>query len=488
MAASQMVLRCSKTGRLFFSTEEATEHAEAFGKEYANFDEVSVDTKVWVCAETGRPAYTEADVARIKARDPDSKTFEEKTVAYLMELQKKKEEASKRKDRFYDLVDQRKLESLTLVKGHGRTRAAKALYFTKDKGSTLEAAEAWIGEHKEDADLDKLTDEFLDSVFASGASGSCDVAMGDAQADVAMGDAEAPPDERKEGDPNPPEIKEKVNQELLKQLVEMGFSELRSEKALYTVDNASLEHAVNWLSEHAEDADIDLPLLKPKPPPPEKPKMSKEEAEAKALELQKKLRQKKAEEEKLSEKEKERMRIESTKMMVEANEKLKEEERARAIEQMKREKEAHDKHRAELKEQLRRDYIDRFGCEPPPEEEEKEKAVKEKSAKDQVAHHLSKLKKTYKDTDKEGLKTCLTTLRIYVKNLQDNPQDPKYKKLKVENKAFQSRIAPYDGAVDFLDVMGFENKGEFLEQRKSIPDGWLCGNAIKFIDLIMSQI
>merc|ERR1712083_178079 len=226
---------------------------------------------------------------------------------------------------------------------------------------------------------------------------------------------------------------------------------------------------------------------KPMPPPPEKPKMSKEEAEAKAMELQKKLRQKRAEEEKLSEKEKERMRIESTKMMIEANEKLKEEESKRAIEQLKREKDEHERHRQELKEQLRRDYIERFGCEPPPEEDEKEKSIKEKSAKDQVAYYLQKLKKTYKDTNPEGYKTCLSTLRIYCKNLQENPQDPKFKKLKLDNKAFQSRIAPFDGAIDFLDVMGFEKKEDCLEQRKSIPDGWLCGNAIKFIDLMLSQ-
>merc|ERR1712039_780904 len=124
-------------------------------------------------------------------------------------------------------------------------------------------------------------------------------------------------------------------------------------------------------------------------------KMSKEEAEAKAFELQKRLREKKAQEEKLSEKEKERMRVESVRMMNEANEKLKEEERKRAIQQQLREKEEHERHRAELKERLRQDYIERFGCEPPDEEVEKEKAVKEKSSKDQVAHWLSKLKKNH---------------------------------------------------------------------------------------------
>jgi hypothetical protein len=483
MAASQMILKCGKTGRLFFSTEEAQEHAEAFGKEYANFEEVSQDTKVWVCVETGRQAYVEAEIARIKTRDPDSKTWEEKNVAYLIQLQKKKEEAGRRKDRFFSSVDQKKLEALSMAKGHNRTRAAKALHFTKDVG-TIEAAEKWIGEHSADADVDKLTEEFLDSVATVAGSGSGDVVMADADADVVMADAE--PDERKPGDPNPPEIKEKVNQELLKQVVEMGFDEMKAEKALYKTDNASVEHAVNWLGDHAEDADIELPLKKPPPPPPEKPKMSKEEAEAKARELQERLRIKRLQEEKISEKEKERMRIESTKMMVEASQKLKEEEAQRAIEQRKREEEAHAKHKAELKEKLRNDYIERFGCEPP--EDKEEDTVKEKSSKDQVAHWLSKLKKTYKDSNPEGLKTCLSTLKVYIKNLMENPQDPKFKKLKLDNKAFQSRIAPYEGAVEFLDVMGFEKKEDCLEQRKSIPDGWLCGNALKFIDLILGQI
>jgi len=354
------------------------------------------------------------------------------------------------------------------------------LHFTKDKG-TLEAAEAWLGEHGEEADLGTLTDEFLDAVFA----GSGDVAMGDGSGaggseDVVMVDATT----GQAGDPNPPEIKEKINQDLLKQVMEMGFSEVRAEKALYKTDN-NLEYAVNWLGEHAEDADIDLPLAKPEPP---KPKMSPEEAAAKAKELQDRLRAKKKAEEQLSDKEKERMRVESTKMMLEANEKLKEEERKRAFEQIRREKEQHERERLALKEQMRLDYIERFGVEPPTEEEEKEKAIKDKPSKDQVAHYLSKMKKTYKDTDAAGLKTCLSTLRVYIKNLQDNPQDPKFKKLKLENKAFQSRVAPFEGSMELLDVLGFEQKGEFLEQRKSVPDGFLCGVAIKFIDLILGQI
>mmetsp|Transcript_20976 Transcript_20976/g.46133 ORF Transcript_20976/g.46133 Transcript_20976/m.46133 type:complete len:473 (+) Transcript_20976:94-1512(+) len=471
--SGQMVLRCSKTGRLFFNTAEATEHAEAFGKEYANFDEVGLDHKVWVAAETGRVCYTEADVAKMKVRDPDSKTWEEKTVAYLMELQKKKDAAFARKEKFFSSVDQRKLELMMSAKNLGKNRSAKALHFTRDKG-TIEAAQAWLAENEALADLDKITDEFVEEALAS----LGDVVMMDASADVEMA-----VDDRKVGDPNPPEIKEKINQDLLMQVMEMGFSELRSEKALYKTDNVSLEHAVNWLAEHAEDADIDLPLLKPAPV---KPKMSKEEAEAKALELQKRLREKRAAEEKEKEKEKEAQRKESTKMMAIAAEKAKEEDRKRAIEQQMREKDEHEKHRAELKERLRQDYIERFGCEPP--EEKDEEVVKEKTSKEQLAFHLNKLKKTYKDTNVEGLKTCLNTLKVYIKNLHENPLEAKFKKLKLENKAFQTRIVPFDGALDVLDVLGFEKKEDCLEQRKSTPDGFLCGQAIKFIDLMLGQI
>merc|ERR1719218_481549 len=143
-------------------------------------------------------------------------------------------------------------------------------------------------------------------------------------------------------------------------------------------------------------------------------------------------------------------------MMIEANEKLKEEEAKRAIEQRKREKDAHEKHRAELKEQLRRDYIERFGCEPPTEEEEKEKAIKDKPLREQLIHWLGKLKKNHKESNPDGLKTCINTLKIYGTNLKDNPQEPKFKQLKVDNKAFQARIAPFPEALEVLECIGFE--------------------------------
>jgi len=78
--------------------------------------------------------------------------------------------------------------------------------------------------------------DFLNSVINAG-----DITMTDANADVPMADACPLPDDRKVGDPNLPEVKEKVNQELLKQVMEMGFNEVKAENALYKTDSASLE-------------------------------------------------------------------------------------------------------------------------------------------------------------------------------------------------------------------------------------------------------
>lgn len=51
-----------------------------------------------------------------------------------------------------------------------------------------------------------------------------------------------------------------VTKEVIDQLVEMGFTELRSQKALVKTSNAGIEGAINWLTEHLEDADIDDPI------------------------------------------------------------------------------------------------------------------------------------------------------------------------------------------------------------------------------------
>eukprot|EP00960_Hanusia_phi_P029352 747905-Hanusia_phi.AAC.1 len=83
------------------------------------------------------------------------------------------------------------------------------------------------------------------------------------------------PDTSQEGDDVMMErVTDKVSKDLLAQLVEMGFSDVRGERALWMTGSSSLEDAVAWLAEHSEDKDIDEPL---QVPAGAKSKLSKEE-------------------------------------------------------------------------------------------------------------------------------------------------------------------------------------------------------------------
>lgn len=50
------------------------------------------------------------------------------------------------------------------------------------------------------------------------------------------------------------------NPDILNNLIQMGFPEPRCIKALYTTGNSSLDEAMNWIFAHMEDPDIDEPL------------------------------------------------------------------------------------------------------------------------------------------------------------------------------------------------------------------------------------
>ena len=66
------------------------------------------------------------------------------------------------------------------------------------------------------------------------------------------------------GEPDGELITPEVNAELVATLVEMGFSVNRATRALYHTGTDTAEVAINWATEHAEDADADEPLLVPK--------------------------------------------------------------------------------------------------------------------------------------------------------------------------------------------------------------------------------
>lgn len=76
---------------------------------------------------------------------------------------------------------------------------------------------------------------------------------------------------------------------------------------------------------------------------------------------------------------------------------------------------------------------------------------------------LRTLKQTHKD-DEAKVKTAFNTLLTYAKNVATNPNEEKFRKIRLSNAAFQDRIGKLQGGIEFLEHCGFEKieGGEFL--------------------------
>lgn len=69
--------------------------------------------------------------------------------------------------------------------------------------------------------------------------------------------------------------------------MEMGFPEERCKKALLVTGNDSVEHGIQWLTDHVEDPLADAPMTISQVKKALKPKLTPEEKAARGVELQK---------------------------------------------------------------------------------------------------------------------------------------------------------------------------------------------------------
>ncbi|XP_048226979.1 vicilin-like seed storage protein At2g18540 [Ricinus communis] len=270
-----------------------------------------------------------------------------------------------------------------------------------------------------------------------------------------------------------------VDQKLLEELEEMGFPKARATRALHYSGNASLETAVNWIVEHENDADIDEMPLVPANSNVEapKPSLTPEEMKLKAQDLKERARKKKEEEEKRTEREREKERIRIGKELLEAKRIEEENERKRLLALRKAEKEEERRAREKIRQKLEEDKAERrrkLGL--PPEDpattkpstpvvEEKKSSlpVRPATKAEQMRECLRTLKQTHKDDDAK-VKRAFQTLLTYIGNVAKNPNEEKYRKIRVNNQTFQDRVGSLKGGVELLELCGFEKieGGEFL--------------------------
>uniref|UniRef100_A0A0A9B4G0 PUB domain-containing protein n=1 Tax=Arundo donax TaxID=35708 RepID=A0A0A9B4G0_ARUDO len=176
------------------------------------------------------------------------------------------------------------------------------------------------------------------------------------------------------------------------------------------------------------------------------------------------------------EREKERIRI--GKELLEAKRIEEANERKRMIELRRLEKEEEKRAREKIRQKLEEDKAERrrkLGLPPedpaaakpsaPPPVEEKKSAlpVRPATKAERMRDCLRNLKQQNKDDDAK-VKRAFQTLLTYVGNVAKNPDEEKFRKIRLSNATFQERVGNLHGGIDFLQLCGFEKleDNEFL--------------------------
>eukprot|EP00262_Sarcandra_glabra_P002400 TRINITY_DN12704_c0_g2_i1.p1 TRINITY_DN12704_c0_g2~~TRINITY_DN12704_c0_g2_i1.p1 ORF type:complete len:414 (+),score=92.37 TRINITY_DN12704_c0_g2_i1:125-1366(+) len=262
-----------------------------------------------------------------------------------------------------------------------------------------------------------------------------------------------------------------VDKNLLEELESMGFPTARATRALHYSGNTGIEAAVNWVVEHENESDIDQMPLVPANTKVEvtKPSLTPEEMKIKAQELRERARKKKEEEEKRMEREREKERIRAGKELLEAKRIEEDNERKRIMALRKAEKEEEKRAREKIRQRLEEDKAERrrkLGLPPedpgtvkptPPVVQERKSSlpVKPATKAERMRDCLRSLKHNHKDDDAK-VKKAFQTLLTYVGNVVKNPDEEKFRKIRLNNPSFQERAGSLKGGIEFLELCGFQ--------------------------------
>lgn len=312
-----------------------------------------------------------------------------------------------------------------------------------------------------------------------------------------------------------------VDDKLLADLVEMGFPDVRCRKAI--LHGKSLEGALGWLDEHQDDPDIDQPYMvrredalkeaRRQIPLTEEEKAQKltEYAEkAKRLRLE---REKREKDEEIKREKERRSRGQKMDNVAEEREKI-----ARKVEmdKMKREKEDVKKERERLRAEIARDKEIRklnsgvmpsvlgvdgynpsaiqYGSTMAPSAHAQPPVSDASSSQPKVEAKVSHQEPVAKkptlststssvpagpgsvvDLDKKIIFAiqlisryrtsgdggqALKLLVTFLKNIVEQPDDPKFKSINMESNAFKAKLSPIAGPIDLLLAVGFERQDD----------------------------
>ncbi|PKU81424.1 hypothetical protein MA16_Dca015829 [Dendrobium catenatum] len=245
-----------------------------------------------------------------------------------------------------------------------------------------------------------------------------------------------------------------IDKRMLRELESMGFPTIRATRALYYSGNSSIEDAINWVLEHEGDSDIDhIPKV------PIDIQIESGEPLHTGEDMEMKLKDK------------------NFHGCINDNEI----DLCRIIAFRKAEKEEEMRARQKIRQQLELDKAERrrkLGLPPenprtgkptplPIREGNGPKSVIP-SMEETLKDCLRSLKKNHKDDDAK-VKKAFQTLLTYVANVVRNPDNEKYRKIRLSNPLFQDRVAKFKEGLEFLELCGFHKLegNEFLYMPRS---------------------
>uniref|UniRef100_A0A0E0LX48 UBA domain-containing protein n=1 Tax=Oryza punctata TaxID=4537 RepID=A0A0E0LX48_ORYPU len=301
-----------------------------------------------------------------------------------------------------------------------------------------------------------------------------------------------------------------VDNRMLGELELMGFPTACSIRALHFSGNSNLESAINWLLEHENEPDIDqLPLIPREiniecgDTPNEarndiqgmranaqesKPEEStaagrqkdtsqverelnadqnEDEVRRRIVELYKSKQDGQERERgrirnQLQEDKRERIR--AAKELTEAKRTLEENQRKRVMESRKADQEEEKKARERIRKRIEDDKAERRRRLGLPMENPvasvptltpmKIKPVEPAVSPEQLRDCLRNLKKNYKDDTAKVTRAFQILLKI-IANIVKNPEEEKFRRIRLNNPVFKESVGSLQGGVEFLELCGF---------------------------------
>ena len=211
--------------------------------------------------------------------------------------------------------------------------------------------------------------------------------------------------------------------------------------------------------------------------------MSKEEAAIKAKELQEKIRKMHEEKQKEMDREHERLRIQNAKEMAKAREAEKERQARLFVEQKKKREKEEAEHRRQVLEEIERDKAERMGKKYVPPEQKQKVYTKEEN----IQYFIKSIKTVYNPFRAgDTLKNCFKTLKIILNNILKNPNEDKFKTIKLSNPNVHERIGKISIALKMLEELGFVHEDEVMKVTN--VDNDLFNKTIGYLETELAQL